>query len=122
MADDNTSVLWDVMIIGSGPSGWTAAIYAARADLKTLVFTGLERGGLPGGQLMLTTEVENYPGFRDGIMGPELMDQMREQALRFGTELVEDDVTEVDFSKRPFTLTVGDEQYRGHQDPEALHG
>jgi thioredoxin reductase (NADPH) len=113
MADDNTSVLWDVMIIGSGPSGWTAAIYAARADLKTLVFTGLERGGLPGGQLMLTTEVENYPGFRDGIMGPELMDQMREQALRFGTQLVEDDVTEADFSKRPFTLTVGDEQYRG---------
>jgi thioredoxin reductase (NADPH) len=113
MADDNTSVLWDVMIIGSGPSGWTAAIYAARADLKTLLFTGLEKGGLPGGQLMLTTEVENYPGFRDGIMGPELMDQMREQALRFGTELVEDDVTAVDFSKRPFTLTVGDEEYKG---------
>src|SRR3954447_20248477 len=113
MADDNTTVLWDVMIVGSGPAGWTAAIYAARANLKTLVFTGLEKGGLPGGQLMLTTEVENYPGFRDGIMGPELMDQMREQALRFGTELVEDDVTEVDFSKRPFTLTVGDEQYRG---------
>ena len=113
MADDNTSVLWDVMIIGSGPSGWTAAIYAARASLKTLMFTGLEKGGLPGGQLMLTTEVENYPGFKDGIMGPELMDQMREQALRFGTELVEDDVTEVDFSKRPFTLSVGDEQYKG---------
>ena len=90
------------MIIGSGP-GWTAAIYAARANLKTLLFTGLEKGGLPGGQLMLTTEVENYPGFRDGIMGPELMDQMREQAVRFGTQLVEDDVTEVDFSKRPFT-------------------
>jgi len=113
MADDNTSVLWDVMIIGSGPAGWTAAIYAARASLKTLLFTGMETGGLPGGQLMLTTEVENYPGFRDGIMGPELMDQMREQALRFGTELVEDDVTTVDFSKRPFTLTVGDEAYRG---------
>ena len=113
MADDNTSVLWDVMIIGSGPAGWTAAIYAARASLKTLLFTGLEKGGLPGGQLMLTTEVENYPGFRDGIMGPELMDQMREQALRFGTELVEDDVTAVDFSKRPFTLNVGDEAYKG---------
>src|SRR3954454_16102718 len=106
MADDNTTVLGDVMIIGSGPAGWTAAIYAARAQLKTLVFTGLEKGGLPGGQLMLTTEVENYPGFREGIMGPELMDQMREQALRFGTQLVEDDVTDVDFSKRPFTLTV----------------
>jgi thioredoxin reductase (NADPH) len=113
MADDNTKILWDVMIIGSGPSGWTAAIYAARAQLKTLLFTGLEQGGLPGGQLMLTTEVENYPGFRDGIMGPELMDQMREQALRFGTVLIEDDVTEVDFSKRPFTLTVGDEAYKG---------
>lgn len=113
MADDTTSVLWDVMIIGSGPAGWTAAIYAARAQLKTLLFTGLEKGGLPGGQLMLTTEVENYPGFRDGIMGPELMDQMREQALRFGTQLVEDDVTAVDFSKRPFTLMVGDEAYKG---------
>jgi thioredoxin reductase (NADPH) len=114
MADEKTNVLWDVMIIGSGPSGWTAAIYAARADLKTLVFTGLERGGLPGGQLMLTTEVENYPGFREGIMGPALMDEMREQALRFGTQLVEDDVASVDFSKRPFTLTSEDgEEYHG---------
>ena len=114
MADEKTNVLWDVMIIGSGPSGWTAAIYAARADLKTLVFTGLEKGGLPGGQLMLTTEVENYPGFREGIMGPALMDEMREQALRFGTQLVEDDVASVDFSKRPFTLTSEDgESYKG---------
>ena len=114
MADEKTNVLWDVMIIGSGPSGWTAAIYAARADLKTLVFTGLEKGGLPGGQLMLTTEVENYPGFREGIMGPALMDEMREQALRFGTQLVEDDVASVDFSKRPFTLTSEDgESYQG---------
>src|SRR4051794_2505338 len=108
MADEKTNTRWDVMIIGSGPAGWTAAIYAARAQLKTLVFTGLEKGGLPGGQLMLTTEVENYPGFREGIMGPELMDQMREQALRFGTQLVEDDVTDVDFSRRPFKLTVGE--------------
>src|SRR5829696_2352794 len=113
MADDNTKVLWDVMIIGSGPAGWTAAIYAARASLKTLLFTGLEQGGLPGGQLMLTTEVENYPGFRDGIMGPELMDQMRDQAVRFGTQLVEDDVSAVDFSKRPFTATVEGEVYSG---------
>jgi thioredoxin reductase (NADPH) len=114
MADEKTNVLWDVMIIGSGPAGWTAAIYAARASLKTLVFTGLEKGGLPGGQLMLTTEVENYPGFREGIMGPALMDEMREQALRFGTELVEDDVEDVDFSQRPFTLTSADgEQYKG---------
>src|SRR5215210_1330764 len=113
MADDTKTTLWDVMIIGSGPAGWTAAIYAARANLKTLVFTGLEKGGLPGGQLMLTTEVENYPGFRDGIMGPELMDQMREQALRFGTQLVEDDVTHVDFKRRPFRLSVGDDVYTG---------
>src|SRR3954451_5388519 len=114
MADEKTNTRWDVMIIGSGPAGWTAAIYAARAQLKTLVFTGLEKGGLPGGQLMLTTEVENYPGFREGIMGPELMDQMREQALRFGTQLVEDDVSNVDFSKRPFTLTSEDgEEYHG---------
>ena len=113
MADDAKATLWDVMIIGSGPAGWTAAIYAARANLKTLVFTGLEKGGLPGGQLMLTTEVENYPGFRDGIMGPELMDQMREQALRFGTVLVEDDVSRVDIARRPFRLFVEDEEYRG---------
>ncbi len=113
MADDTKAILWDVMIIGSGPAGWTAAIYAARANLKTLVFTGLEKGGLPGGQLMLTTEVENYPGFRDGIMGPELMDQMREQALRFGTVLVEDDVSRVDIARRPFRLFVEDEEYRG---------
>ncbi|MCC7370512.1 MAG: thioredoxin-disulfide reductase [Chloroflexi bacterium] len=114
MADEKTGVLWDAIIIGSGPAGWTAAIYAARATLKTLVFTGLERGGLPGGQLMLTTEVENYPGFRNGIMGPELMEEMREQAVRFGTQLVEDDVASVDFSRRPFTLTAEDgQEYKG---------
>ncbi|MDP8922831.1 MAG: thioredoxin-disulfide reductase [Chloroflexota bacterium] len=113
MEDDTKTTLWDVMIIGSGPAGWTAAIYASRANLKTLLFTGLEKGGLPGGQLMLTTEVENYPGFRDGIMGPELMDQMREQAIRFGTRLVEDDVTQVDFRRRPFRLMVGDDEYKG---------
>jgi len=99
----------DVLIIGSGPAGWTAAVYSARANLKTLMFTGLQQGG----QLQLTTEVENYPGFSDGIMGPELMDQMRQQAVRFGTELVEDDVTRVDFSRRPLSVWVGDEQYYG---------
>src|SRR4030095_8243721 len=98
-----------VVIIGSGPAAYTPALYAARANLAPLMFTGVQAGG----QLMLTTEVENYPGFRDGIMGPELMDQMREQALRFGTELVEDDVTEVDFSKRAVKLNVGDEVYKG---------
>ncbi len=108
---------YDVLIIGSGPAGWTAAVYASRANLKTLLFTGLLAGGTPGGQLMLTTEVENYPGFADGVIGPELMDQMRRQALRFGTELVEDDVTRVDFSRRPLTAYIGEGDYE-----EAYHG
>lgn len=113
MADSNTGNFHDVLIIGSGPAGWTAAIYAARANLKTLVFTGLVEGGTPGGQLMLTTDVENFPGFAEGVLGPELMDNMRRQAVRFGTELVEDDVTSVDFSKRPLTVRVGSEHYFG---------
>ena len=113
---EQTGKFYDVMIIGSGPSGWTAAIYSARANLKTLLFTGLVTGGTPGGQLMLTTEVENYPGFANGIDGPELMTQMREQAVRFGTELVEDDVTRVDFSQRPLTAYVGEGDYE-----EAYH-
>jgi len=96
-----------VVIIGSGPAGLTAAIYTTRANLSTLLITGQLTGGLPGGQLMLTSEVENYPGFADGILGPELMDQMRRQADRFGAELVEADVTRVDFSQRPLTVYTG---------------
>ena len=98
----------EVMIIGSGPAGLTAGLYAARANLKPLLIEGLESGG----QLMLTTAVENYPGFRDGIMGPELMATMRAQAERFGTEFVTGDVTSVDLSGPPFTVTTSDDRYQ----------
>src|SRR6266852_4655035 len=101
---------YDVIIIGSGPAGYTAAIYAARANLSVLMFQGYQVGG----QLMLTSDVENYPGFEEGLLGPEMMEKFEAQARRFGTEMLAEDVTSVDFSKRPFTVTTdsGDHQAR----------
>ena len=101
----------NVIIIGSGPAGYTAAIYAARGDLKPLLFEGSVTAG---GALMTTTDVENFPGFPDGIMGPDLMDNLRKQAERFGTELITDDVTEVDLTANPKIVKVGDDVYRAH--------
>src|SRR5438045_5592126 len=97
----------NVVIIGSGPAGLTAALYAARANLQPLVIEGIEAGG----QLMLTTEVENFPGHRNGIMGPDLMAEMRAQAERFGTEIIQGNVTRVDLCSNPFTVTTSEAEY-----------
>src|SRR6185437_1706211 len=106
--ENDSNLLFDVVIIGSGPAGYTASIYTSRAKLKTLIITG----SLPGGQLMTTSEVENYPGFPNGIFGPELMMNMRQQAERFGTTIVDDEVFKVDFKQRPFTVRSHSELYR----------
>src|SRR5882757_10151532 len=98
----------DLVIVGGGPAGYTAALYAARANLAPLVIEGFQWGG----QLMITSDVENYPGFAEGIMGPQLMGEFRRQAERFGAEFLADDVTRVDFSERPFRVWVGDDEYR----------
>ncbi len=103
MADER-----NVIVLGSGPAGYTAALYAARADLKPLVMKGFDAGG----QLMLTTDVENYPGFPGGILGPELMDVMEKQAARFGAEMQHQTATAVDLSERPFGIFAGDEEWR----------
>src|SRR5205809_4635461 len=100
MRETALSRIHDVLILGSGAAGYTAAVYAARANRKPLLIGGPQ----PGGQLTITTEVENYPGFREGIQGPELMEIFREQALRFGTEVVYESVERVDFKQRPLTV------------------
>jgi len=100
-----------VIIIGSGPAGHTAAVYAARANLKPVMIEGQVRGGIPGGQLMITTEVENYPGFPQGVQGPELMELFKKQSLRFGTEIISADVEKIDLSKRPFHMVADGKEY-----------
>jgi len=101
-----SETIYDTVVIGSGPAGYTAALYASRANLKTLVFQGFESGG----QLMLTSDVENYPGYRDGVMGPDMMDDFEAQAARFGAEMRPDNVERVDFSERPFKLWAEGEE------------
>src|SRR3989442_3608566 len=101
--------MYDVIIIGSGSAGYTAAIYACRAGRKTLVLAG----SIPGGQLMINSEGENFPGFAEGVLGPELMEKFRRQAERFGPEIVYDDVSFVDFSSRPFKIAAGGKTYEG---------
>jgi thioredoxin reductase (NADPH) len=100
--------LYDVIIIGSGPAGYTAAIYASRANLRVLMLQGLESGG----QLMITSDVENYPGFPEGVQGPDMMERFEAQARRFGTEMIPTDVTKVDFSRQPFSVQTADGKYQ----------
>jgi thioredoxin reductase (NADPH) len=99
----------ELIVIGGGPAGYTAALYSARANLHPLVIEGFQWGG----QLMITSDVENYPGYPDGVLGPEMMQEFRYQAERFGAEFLTDDVTRVDFSEHPFRVWVGDDEYRG---------
>jgi thioredoxin reductase (NADPH) len=106
--EERVNEVRDVIVIGGGPAGYTAALYAARANMEPLVIEGFQWGG----QLMITSDVENYPGYADGVLGPEMMQDFRRQAERFGTEFLTDDVTAVDFSERPFRVWVGEDEYR----------
>ncbi len=104
----------NLVIVGSGPAGYTAAIYAARANLQPLLITGFQEGGIPGGQLMTTTFVENFPGFPNGVQGPELMDLIKAQSLRWGTKLIEEDATSIDLSQRPFSITTNSQKIKSN--------
>ncbi|MGH3060297.1 MAG: NAD(P)/FAD-dependent oxidoreductase, partial [Gaiellaceae bacterium] len=104
----NATDVREVIVIGGAAAGYTAALYAARANMEPLVIEGVSWGG----QLMITSDVENYPGYPEGVLGPEMMQEFRKQAERFGTEFLTDDVTKVDFSERPFRVWVGDDEYR----------
>ena len=106
---DKKKTKFDIVIIGAGPSGYTAGIYCSRAGYDTLILSGI----LPGGQLVNTTEVENYPGFENGIMGPDLMIDMRKQSQRMGTTIIDDEVVDVDFRRKPFKVLTGSEEYEG---------
>ena len=114
MAAADTEQIENIVIVGSGPAGYTAAIYAARANLQPLLITGFQRGGIPGGQLMTTTHVENYPGFPDGVLGPDLMDLMKSQATRWGTQLIEADADAIDLTQRPFRITTEGRTIQAH--------
>jgi thioredoxin reductase (NADPH) len=110
LQENDVTDVRDVIVIGGGPAGYTAALYSARANLHPLVIEGFNWGG----QLMVTSDVENYPGYADGVLGPAMMQDFRRQAERFGADFVTDDVTRVDFSERPYRVYVGDEEFRAH--------
>jgi thioredoxin reductase (NADPH) len=110
LQENDVTDVRDVIVIGGGPAGYTAALYTARANLHPLVIEGFNWGG----QLMITSDVENYPGYADGVLGPAMMQDFRRQAERFGADFVTDDVTRVDFSERPYRVYVGDEEFRAH--------
>ena len=114
MADQQVLTTENLVIVGSGPAGYTAAIYAARANLQPLLITGFQSGGIPGGQLMTTTFVENFPGFPNGVQGPDLMDLIKAQAVRWGTKLIEEDAISIDLSAKPFTIKTENKKIKAN--------